>query len=48
MSSKDTDEGRVIHSKSDNIETTIDPIQDGPFRGCPRMGGGKKKVSLPP
>ena len=47
MSSKDTDEGRVIHSKGDNIETTIDPIQDGPFRGCPRMGGGKK-VSLPP
>ena len=29
MSSKDTDEGRVIHSKSGNIETTIDPIQDG-------------------
>ena len=47
MFSKDTDEGRVIHSKSDNIEIIIDPIQDGPFRGCPRMGTGKK-VSLRP
>ena len=24
----------------------INPIQDGPFRGCPRMWGGSKKAPL--
>ena len=35
----------LFSPKSLNLEA-LNPIQDGPFRGCSRMGGGKK-ASLP-
>ena len=43
------DHGDVIHDIIIQLSQCLNPIQDGLFRGCPRMGGvgGPKSPLLP-